>query len=182
MVAGVIVVVIEISVFSFKSGLLCRTLGPKTFLDPKYFWTQNFFGSKFLSEVFWPKVVLDQIFLLEPKYFWTQNVFGSKFCLDPSFFDLNLWAQKCFWTQQFYFAPKIFIQHFFTLESKFLKFISQIDKSKPCLSSKQGSNQGHIILCLPWAWHSSAPVCFSNLDGIWDSNFENMQNSYKIKD
>ena len=67
--------------------------------DLKFFWTNNFFGQKFLSDM---------------NYFLTQNVFGSKIFVN----------QILFWPKIFYdpkfFLPKIFFNPFF-FYPKFLK-------------------------------------------------------------
>ena len=67
------------------------------FLDPKCFWTQNFFEPKNLMD---PKYFRTTFFLtqivLDPKFFWTQNF------LDPKFF----WIQNFF--RPFFLDPKFF--------------------------------------------------------------------------
>ena len=65
------------------------------FLDPNFFWTQNYFDPKFL---FYPKIIWPQNFF-DPNFFLIQRFFWLKNFLTPKLFD-----QKHFFTQNFFFT------------------------------------------------------------------------------
>ena len=80
-----------------------NSFGPKHFLDPKIFFSQNFSESNIFSiqHFFEPKIFLAKIF-------WTQRFFGHLICLGPKFLDTKLK----------YFSTLIFLDPLFVWTTK----------------------------------------------------------------